>query len=762
MFKPSKFYRNKLAIGIGSALLVCVSNDVSAQTLEEVTVTAQKREQSLQDVGIAVTAMTGESIREYGFSNAIDVITKAPSLDNYSTYGPGSSANITIRGIGLNDFGEGHEAPVTAYIDEFYVVSVPAVDFALYDLERVEILRGPQGTLFGRNSTGGLLHFVTSAPTEEFGGYLTAEAASFSEKKLEGAVGGALSDTVLGRLSFLYHDSDGFIKNRNPNISDNGGQAGTKSVRAQLQFMPTDDMNILLKAEYSDIDKVHTYYEQAPLTAADPVSGLFATNSGGIDGAGYNERNFGAGDRNETFTSRPSKLEQDGLNLLLRIEKEFGDVILTSITGYLDMERSLQEDCDASANDICFATFPYETDWVTQELRLNGTTDKMRWTAGIYFLQQDASNNPAAVFNVPVSGPTAIDPATGLYNGAIFPISLAANWEQETTSISGFGQVEFDLNENLRLIAGIRLGKDEKDFVDQDNATLRSCPGFPIPSNCALPPDGPGIANPYAATYDEDLLSWKLGLDYDASENVLLFASISQGSKSGGFNNGFYSGAAAVNPGLLRYGDEKNIAYEVGVKSTLWENRLRINGSAFFYDYSDFQTFNWEGIGGLVGNSDASAAGAEVEIEAFLTEQLNVRLGVSVLDTNIENLTGRSATFTADREMANAPKTTANGSVSYDFHASDDVDVRLIWDWNYAAERYTNNFNDPTSELDAYFKHNASMVVSAGENWRFTGYVRNISDKENEIKVFVFDSLGYRQVIHAQPRTYGLSVNYEF
>lgn len=762
MFKPTKFYKNKLAIGVGSALLACGASHVVAQTLEEVTVTAQKREQSLQDVGIAVTAMTGESIREYGFSSAIDVITKAPSLDNYSTYGPGSSANITIRGIGLNDFGEGHEAPVTAYIDEFYMVSVPAVDFALYDLERVEILRGPQGTLFGRNSTGGLLHYVTAAPTEEFGGYVTAEAASFGEKKFEGAIGGALSENVLGRVSFLYHDSDGYIKNRNPNISNKGGQAGTKAIRAQLKFVPTDDLSILLKAEYSDINKVHTYYEQAPLTAPDSVTGLFGTNRGGTDGAGYNERNFGAGDRNETFTSSPSKLEQDGIHLLLRVEKEFDDITLTSVTGYLDMDRALQEDCDASANDICFATFPYETDWFTQELRLNGITGNMRWTAGIYYLEQDAKNNPDAVFNVPVGGPTAIDPLTGLYNGGFFPISLAANWEQETTSYSAFGQIEYDLSDNLRLIAGVRFGRDEKDFVDEDNATLRSCPGFPIPSNCALPPDGPGIPNSFLGNYEEDLLSWKLGLDYDVTEDVLLYASVSQGSKSGGFNNGFYSPAAAVDQSLLEYEDEKNIAYEAGIKSTLWDNRLRINGSVFYYDYSDFQTFNWEGIGGLVGNSDASATGAEVEIEAFVTEQLNVRLGLSVLDTEIESLTGRNAGYTADREMANAPEFTANGSISYDLDTSGEVDVRLIWDWNYVAERYTNNFNDPTSEIDAYFKHNASVVVNWGDNWRFTGYVRNISDRENEIKVFVFSDLGYRQVIHAQPRTVGASINYTF
>jgi outer membrane receptor protein involved in Fe transport len=184
--------------------------------LTEIVVTAQKREQSLQKVGISVTAVSGTEILERGISNSIDLITRTPSVDNYSPYGPGSSANIVIRGIGLNDFGEGHEAPVTVYVDEFYIVNVPAVDFALFDLDRAEILRGPQGTLFGRNSTGGLVHYVTKKPSQEAGGFFKASYARFNELKLEGGLTAPLTDTLSARVSFLSHHSDGYIKNLNP------------------------------------------------------------------------------------------------------------------------------------------------------------------------------------------------------------------------------------------------------------------------------------------------------------------------------------------------------------------------------------------------------------------------------------------------------------------------------------------------------------------------------------------------------------------
>lgn len=754
--------RNKYIATILLASFV-FSNIASAAVLEEVVVTAQKREQSLQDIGIAVTAISNQEIREYGFSNATDIVTKVPSLDAYTVYGPGSSSNVTIRGVGLNDFGEGHEAPVTTYVDESYIVAVPAVDFALFDLGRIEVLRGPQGTLFGRNSTGGLIHYVTAKPTEETTGFLSFGGGNFGELKGEGAISGSLSDTLTGRLSFLAHHSDGYIKNANSAFNENGGQAGTNAVRGQLHFEPGEDLRMSVKVEYADISKVHVLYEQQPMVA-DPVSGLFSTSNaaGATDGAGYNQANYGAGARNVSATNRPYDLKQDGVNLAFRIEKDFENFTITSLTSYTEMDRELTEDCDASLNDICFAEFPYQTDWITQELRLNGATDQMRWTTGVYYLHQNATNQPDAFFNVPIGGPGAVDATTGLYNGPFFPIALSADWEQDTDSYSIFGQVEYDFADAWTVIGGIRYGRDEKDFTDADNATLRSCPGFPIPTNCFLPPAGPGIANPFTGSYEEDLLSWKFELDYRPTDDMLLYVSVSRGTKSGGFNNGFYSGALAVDPSLITYGDESNIAYELGIKSTLLDQRLRVNASGFYYDYSDFQTFNWNGIGGLVGNSDATASGFEVEAEAALTEQLNARAAFSYLDTNIENIEGRATGFVVDREMANAPKHTASGALTYDLPVSDSIDARFVWDWNYISKRFTNNFNDPTSDIESYFKHNASVVLRWGEHWSVTGYVRNIEDNENVAKVFVFGDLGYRQVIHAQPRTYGASIAYSF
>lgn len=218
MSKPSRFSIHSKSLIKIALLFLFGTNCAISQVLEEVVVTAQKREQGVQDIGIAITTLTATEIRELGFATALDISQQTPGLEVASAYGTGSSAQIMIRGVGQNDFGEGHESPVTPYIDEFYLVSVPAADFSMFDLERVEVLKGPQGTLFGRNSTGGLIHYVTAKPTKETSGFVSIGGGSYSEIKAEGAISGSLSDSLAGRLSFLSHHSDGFKENLNPGL----------------------------------------------------------------------------------------------------------------------------------------------------------------------------------------------------------------------------------------------------------------------------------------------------------------------------------------------------------------------------------------------------------------------------------------------------------------------------------------------------------------------------------------------------------------
>jgi iron complex outermembrane receptor protein len=744
----------RVVAGVGVTYLAMAG--ASAQTLEEVTVTAQKREQNLQDVGISIAAVSGESIRELALTNSVDAIVKLPSVLNYSAYGPGSSANIVIRGVGLNDFAEGHEAPVTAYVDEFYLVSVPAIGFSMMDLARVEVLRGPQGTLFGRNSTGGLVHFVSARPTQTPEGFLELTGGRFGEYKIEGALSGGITERLSGRLSVLSHHSDGYLRNVNPAFGD-AGQAGTDAIRGQLLWQTESGWDVLLKAEYGELDTRHLYYQQVPAVPDPARGGVFVRDPGGTDFAGYNEARFAGGAARGSLvanTNFPSYLKSDSSTFLLKVDKDIGDVTFTSISGYLDLSRDLSEDCDASPNDICSATFPYSTQTFTQELRLVRETGSTRWTTGVYFLDATADNRPNATFNVPLDGPEAVDLATGLYNGDIFPVALSADWTLDTKSYSIFGQIEQDLSDQLTLIAGVRVTRDEKDFLDRDNASLRDCAGGD--PNCFT--DYTPV--PYKGTYKQTLYSGKLQLDWRPMDDVLIYGSYSRGSKAGGFNNGFYPTAIPFEE--IPYGDEVVNAYEIGAKTMLAGGRVRLNSSAFFYDYKDFQTFNFTGFGGVIVNRDATSKGIEAEIEASLSQSLTAKLGVAWLDTEIKDVTLRDAVTVRDAPMAMAPEYSVSGSLRYAVPVGANGELSLLWDFNYVDSYVTNNFDEPAAWVDGYFVHNARIGYQINEHWQVAALVNNISDRRVVTRVFVFDSLGYAQDMYTQPRTWAAQLTYRW
>jgi iron complex outermembrane receptor protein len=744
---------------VGMFILTGLVSTASAQVLEQVTVTAQKREQNLQDVGISVAAVSGETMRELSLTNNIDALAKVPNVMNYSPYGPGTSAAVVVRGIGQNDWGEGHEAPVTAYVDEFYLASVPAVAFAMFDLSRMEILRGPQGTLFGRNSTGGLVHFVTARPSSTPEGFLQLTGGRFGEYKVEGALSGPLSDQLSGRLSVLSHHSDGFMRNANPALRP-AGQAGTDAIRGQLRWMNDSGWDVLFKAEYGELDSRHNYYQQVPATPDPANGGLFVRRPTGTDGAGYNQATFGGGRAASSMvadSNTPAHLQSESTTLLLRIEKDLGSVTFTSLSGYLDMSRDLSEDCDASPNDICSARFPFATEEFTQEIRFTGDTGgATRWTAGVYYLQSTSDNRPSATFNIPVDGPAAVDPTSGLYDGAVLPISLAGDWTLDLKSYSLFGQIERDLTPQMTLIAGVRVTRDEKDFLDRDNASLRDCHLGPLPTNCFTD----YTPRPYSGTYSETLYSGKLGIDWRPLDDVLVYGSLSRGTKAGGFNNGFY--AAGLSTESIPYDGETVLAYELGAKTTLAGGRVRLNAAVFYYDYRDFQTFNWVGVGGQIVSRDAVSQGVELELEAQLTRGLSAALSLAGLDTKIEGVTLRDGVTTRDVEMAMAPSFTAAGNLRYQWDVGSGGSVSLLWDFNYVTDHHGNNFNDPAAHIDGYFKHNARISYEPNDHWEIAAVINNISDKRYLARTSTFDSLGYAQDMYGMPRTYSAQLTYRW
>nr|WP_239018146.1 TonB-dependent receptor [Sphingomonas flavalba] len=364
------------------------------------------------------------------------------------------------------------------------------------------------------------------------------------------------------------------------------------------------------------------------------------------------------------------------------------------------------------------------------------------------------------MFNFPVDPPAA----DGMYNGAVFPLSLNADWRLRTNSISAFGQVEHDLTPELTLLAGVRVTHDDKTFKDADNAAFRTCDSGQ-PGSCFLKADGgDGTPNPFALGYDAWLVSGKIQLDYKPNADTLLYASVSRGTKGGGFNNGFYPDNTSLSQ--IPYGDETLHAFEVGEKITLLDRKLRINSSIFYYDYNDYQVFNYFGLVGLISNQDARAYGFETEIEARVLPELTIYGSAAYLKTKIFDVAKAAPNgdlVVDDRSMAFAPKWSGSGGLTYTVPIEGTGEVAFDWNFEARSARFSGNFGDPGTALEGYFKHNASIALTLDSGWDLRAFVDNIGNRKNRTYGGPsFASLGIVQSRYAMPRVFGVAASFRW
>jgi iron complex outermembrane receptor protein len=611
-----------------------------ASVLEEVVVTAQKRAQSLQDVGIAVTAFNGNQLNQLGWASAEKVTAMTPGVTTIQPNGP-SSFFTNIRGVAQNDFsGDHQESPVAVYVDDVYISAASGAGFQLFDFERVEILRGPQGTLFGRNATGGLVHYISNKPSQEADGYVEFTYADYDQTKLEGAIGGGLTDSVAGRVSFVRNKHDGLLENRIGKDLNNGDDW---AVRAQLLFEFGDDVEWLLSAKGAEQDVRNGPFKHSS-ARLNPQTGLGEDFDGpDLTNAGDSRNPQGYQDPSSDIRQGAynvqgyNKIETQGLTSTLKWQ--IGDMELVSITDFSHLEKEYLEDSDAGPNDFFAFFLKSDVDQFSQELRLSGETEGMRWVTGAFYLDIDgdfangggASNFFAAAF-----------PGFGLDDPSLENLGLNNPFTTETTSYAIFGQLEFDLSETLTLTTGLRWSNEQKEVdyrqyfsifdspsstnaVDNDGLGLGGAIWTFNTNEVGNAPGGPAFGfplitgNPNDASIDKDLITAKLGLDWQMNEDVLIYASYNRGIKAGGFNapldaTNFYDGT--LDPSQMTFDEEVLDAYEIGFKLSFADGKARLNGAAFYYDYQDYQAFALDSLTTFVFNTDATSSGMELELQA--------------------------------------------------------------------------------------------------------------------------------------------------
>ncbi len=745
-----------------AAAVAAPAEGEAAAGVDEVVITAQRREQKLQDVGISVTALGADALEKLNITTATDIVRAVPSLkmNAYSS----SQVVFNIRGVSQNDYGDQQEPPVAVYQDNSYSSSINLASFPVFDLARVEVLRGPQGTLFGRNATGGAIQFVSKKPTREAEGYAGITLGRFSQFIAEGAISGPISDSLQGRLAFLRNQDSGYMKSVVTGVPDRGAN-DHYAIRGQLAWQPSDqtDVNLTLRYLRADKETQAGLYSHEAACPNDRFQGEFTlpTQSCAFWGTGPGQT--GTGYRNDaispsrggnpwaTAETEPSYVDRKIFGAKIEVETSLGGMDFVSITDYQHGTKFYTEGGDSSPDGGVYFYQGSELDQVSQELRLSGTAGSHQWVAGVYGMQ--------------VKGDYI-----GKFADPFIDYDPNVNMTQDTTSYAAFAQNEWQFADGWKLIAGLRYWRDVREGSYLGTAAPIPALGQPqvtvIFNQDRIFPVFPGSSvTPDDAKKTFEGVTARLELDYKVNEDTLVYASYNRGSKSGGFTlstgTPFSPNEQAFLEGIPFKPEVLN-ALEVGVKTRLGETTT-LNVSAFYYNYSDYQAFAQFGPVQTVINLDAKETGLEVELASRPVDGLTLQLGLSALDSTVKDVPLPDLATIEDHDLPQAPALSANALARYEFPLLGGMGF-VQTDAQYSSKFCFTVLCAPVEREASYTVVNARAGYTAADGrWDVAAYVDNVN--EEQYRVYAFDSSLFAGVVagvYAKPRTFGISATYRF
>ncbi|WP_288129127.1 TonB-dependent receptor [Microbulbifer sp.] len=808
---------NLSALSGAIAVATALSSTVYAAEIEEVVVTAQKRAENLQDVPIAISAFTGDSMKAMGVKNLTDLgkFTPGVEMNNDTPLQP----TYSIRGIETGDFTVGSDPAVAVYVDGVYTGRGAGAEIPLADIERVEVLKGPQGTLFGRNATGGAIHIISQKPQADDTTELNLTAGNYGRMSTDLLLNRQLSDNVYGRFTASTNRRDSFADNLSGGFT--AGNQDTQTYRASLLWEPTAATEVLWRADYGIMD-------QGSALRTSIVPSLQA-EAGGTDVFG------------DYALDTPTIEDRDSWGTSLSVTHDFDDFTFTSITAYRGFDAHLQQDEDGTANpDYMFgsANFDDQTQF-SQEFRLNGFTDTLKWTLGasysreelehvtdayftagslesfavyegvkaeldgmglsttqleeaayaqrqqmiaagmegaavsafIYDLMVQSGQADALLQQLGAEGVTADmlhrEQMIGQLMAGITPWVMADTpWTESVTntgdyrSAAIYGDATWSLTDKLDLTVGARYTADEKDFtiesmyqntlpialaggpvylVDADGNPLTT---ITLPSGqIAEIPFGMAFNNNGIANLDQKLddswsdLSGRIVLDYRWNDDVMTFVSLADGFKAGGFNS--FSAAPGIDPSF----DQESVTnLEIGMKSSLFDNRVRLNASVFAYEYDNLQQLDLVGApipNYYLRNADAEGQGAEIEVQWAATDNLFIAGNYSLLDTEytryqiIESIGETEEEHSrVGQPRVGTPENKFNIMAEYTWALAEGGDVTLRGDYNWTDER-VGSISDPARVIPDYQLMNLRAGWnSASDRYSAALWVQNVTDEE--------------------------------
>jgi iron complex outermembrane receptor protein len=775
--------------------------------VDEILVTATKRSTSAQAVPVALSAFSGEQLAEQAITNSQEMLQRVPSADIALNNGS-TAANIYIRGVGTKGPGYNQVAAVGIYVDEISLNSPVVNVLQLFDLQRVEVLRGPQNTLYGRNTTGGAVNFISVKPKVAEGtwGYLTLNGGQYGQADIETALSFDLGKEWAARLSFNRQSRDGIYNNIN--LGEKVYDKDANAIRAQLLWSPNPDTEILLKAHGERVNNTNKLWKSIGLQSPTPVLvagvGVYSTPCPfaiGLGSAcvGINNTRTDPDDTRTFSASMRNPIEQvNARGFSLNANWKVADVRVTAISAYEYNDFKKAEDIDAGpaplrpAGPFSGATtnanyqggFDFfqvsEATQYSQELRAASDVDKpLRWITGLFWFKEKTTGNTTAF---PYFAGSAVN------GGRANSTSL----NQENRVVSGYGELEFDLSKKLSVTAGIRGTREELSGTNttvQRSLTDAAIRAALLPTNGQNPvttaqllalPVGTGRNFYVDAPFDKSFsqTGGKLGMKYLVDSRTMVFGTISQGFKSGSYspapaqsiNGSFFS---PTNPETLT-------AYEVGMKTTTADRKLKVNLTGYYYQYKDQQLLRTTSLPGLgivaaqVNAGKSTLHGVELEAQWAPGGGWNLDLGVGYLKTKIVQFTQDEACVAnvggcptsgvrqldfSGQELTNSPRITANLAVRKEWKLPSGNSLSLGGDYSYRAKRFFNIPNNALESSEAYSLVNAQATYRFGgkQQYRLTGWVKNLNDKVYFLNKSVFAAAGTMEALIGDPRTFGLT-----
>ncbi len=709
-----------VAGGVGIALpqMAGAQQDAASQaapaSLGKIVVTAQKRPEPMQEVPVAISVISSQEIENRGIAGFTELLGQMPNTVIEQSVS--SQPSISIRGISSSVNNIGMESGVGVAIDDVFIGRPSAFSTQLIDIERVEVLRGPQGTLFGKNTIGGLVNIVTSKPAETFAGAVDYTTGTNNLRQVRGYVTSGIGGGMAAKVSFTSKDKDGWVENRNTAAS-NLMTENFKGVRAQLTGGTASTVSWLISADYSKDNAVENYY--------DIRSGaLAAVDSNGED--------------RSIATNGNDYLHRTMQGVSLKADWRWSGLDFTSITAQRGVDWEGNNDQDYTILPILQVGRKEKQTQVSQEFRMANATDRYNWLAGIYMFNQKQSGIDTLTLD------EGLPDAIGIGSIPGYQEKSETFADLKTQSVALFYSNKYKISNALDFNGGVRYTKEDKDILYEQR--LINPYGLI---------DGIGLAAPVApisATRSDSQWSGDLGFGYKLSKDINSYAKVSKGFKAGGFTT---TSASSSNPGDLSFEPESVTSYELGIKSIFASGKVRLNAAAFTMDYNNKQEQFFNGVHQIVSNAaKAKIDGFEVDFTARPTRNWLFGATFGYQEAKYASYAGNDG-----NSLTDAPRVTGSVSVQYDNVMSNE------WSWFARADARYRDMSYQQPDNDPKFTQPASTLVnlSAGlrdpsNRYSIILWAKNASNQTYRVSTYEIAALGTSYQSVNPPRMIGLEL----